>query len=974
MRNRTLISFSLALAMLVVACDEPVGPGQTGSIALQFVIPEPPTAAPADSSAVDDDAPDPERRRERPDAQPDDDADIRATESANRSVDGEDASEASRTTTPVSVPNSDTPLRAAQPGTIETARAIVSGPTDTVVDLTVTTTEITGTIQGLTPGSYVVTVEGLIGGAVDHYGQATGVTVQSEQTATATITFASFLPDLSGFGLTSTTAFAFNVTFPAVNGATNYDVMWDTDPGFGANPDSATSVGPNPTVTVGQATTYYVRARSRNVNSANVGRWSVSQSVDVTPAPSGTPGAPTPTLGDTLVPSAADTAVTIDVNVDVPGSQSWFTTPVCMGDTLTFRAVAANLSPASPLDTYLRIVRALPATDTIATNNDANGTDAEIMMVMPEVDSVRILVGGENNTVGHFELRVRRAAGLGRSPPGSCLGVVPDRLAFRTIAGGTAGSPFTVEVEIQDEFGALVPAAASQVTLDMGMNPGSMVFHMTDYDTEFRNVDYLTPTIFPDFAPGVFIGEPFGATYDSTNGRFLWVDFQQHLYQTDPVTGQTDTIAQSLTTRMRGIAFIDNGTRLIGASRDANEIFEIDPSNGNQVLLGPVTGITPSVGFNAMATDPTTGNVYAASKLVPGFPGAKERELIWFDPATLAGTVVDTFDIRGVAGLAFAANGDLIAVGGDGSENYPATLVLIDKATALVSDGLTGMGTSNVADCCGEAITTRPAFVSGTLSQNAVNGVATFNDIQIDATQSGYTLMASATGLTGAESAPFSVTSGTVSNLPVRVDVVGSVTMFPYGDTVTLPTPTLLDADGNTVGGATFSYDFVSGHSVDASGVVTSNPATAFLGRRFVNISDAGGVAMWYSDTTALEVVPMPVALVAPQTGELSEILDSLNANVLGFAFDTINVAFSEPTVAQLQNYAAVLLWTNCGPNNPMLLGTRSRPTPNQVGMSFSAPSIGSGLSERGVRSRVFSPWQPWADRSMCRTAWISVE
>ena len=97
---------------------------------------------------------------------------------------------------------------AARLGTIETARAFLSGPTDTVVTLTVTTDSITGSIQGLTPGTYTVSVEGLIGGDVDHFGQATGVQVGSGATATATIAFLSFRPDLTGFTLTSTAAFS----------------------------------------------------------------------------------------------------------------------------------------------------------------------------------------------------------------------------------------------------------------------------------------------------------------------------------------------------------------------------------------------------------------------------------------------------------------------------------------------------------------------------------------------------------------------------------------------------------------------------------------------------------------------------------------------------------------------------------------------------------------------------------------------
>lgn len=49
------------------------------------------------------------------------------------------------------------------------------------------------------------------------------------------------------------------------------------------------------------------------------------------------------------------------------------------------------------------------------------------------------------------------------------------------------------------------------------------------------------------------------------------------------------------------------------------------------------------------------------------------------------------------------------------------------------------------------------ATLSGTLTVSAVNGVATFTDLRIDLPGSGYTLAASAGGLTGASSASFNV-------------------------------------------------------------------------------------------------------------------------------------------------------------------------------------------------------------------------
>ena len=58
--------------------------------------------------------------------------------------------------------------------------------------------------------------------------------------------------------------------------------------------------------------------------------------------------------------------------------------------------------------------------------------------------------------------------------------------------------------------------------------------------------------------------------------------------------------------------------------------------------------------------------------------------------------------------------------------------------------------------------------LAGTLTVNAVAGVATFANLSINAAGSGYTLGASAPGLTGSTSSAFNVTAGTASKLALH--------------------------------------------------------------------------------------------------------------------------------------------------------------------------------------------------------------
>jgi hypothetical protein len=53
--------------------------------------------------------------------------------------------------------------------------------------------------------------------------------------------------------------------------------------------------------------------------------------------------------------------------------------------------------------------------------------------------------------------------------------------------------------------------------------------------------------------------------------------------------------------------------------------------------------------------------------------------------------------------------------------------------------------------------TVLPGTLSGTLTVNAVNGVATFSNLSIDQVGNGYTLVVTAANVVNAESAAFSI-------------------------------------------------------------------------------------------------------------------------------------------------------------------------------------------------------------------------
>lgn len=113
-----------------------------------------------------------------------------------------------------------------------------------------------------------------------------------------------------------------------------------------------------------------------------------------------------------------------------------------------------------------------------------------------------------------------------------------------------------------------------------------------------------------------------------------------------------------------------------------------------------------------------------------------------------------------------------------------------------------------------------PSTLSGTLTVNAVGGLATFSDLSLDVVGTGYTLMASSPGLTSLTSGAFDVTPALGS-----LTLVGVV---PVGDSPNFPAMT---NDGRFLYVPLFNDNQVRAYSVDAgSGGLTELTNSPFGG------------------------------------------------------------------------------------------------------------------------------------------------
>lgn len=348
------------------------------------------------------------------------------------------------------------------------------------------------------------------------------------------------------------------------------------------------------------------------------------------------------------------------------------------------------------------------------------------------------------------------------------------QLSFSIQPSNTASftpiSPAIV-VQVLDQFGNLVANANNTVTLSIANNPGELILHNSGTSAPntggeerlFELVDPGIPLVLTwlEKSPD---NRVIGMVYSSDSDVILGSENTSNDFLSfNPVTAEETELGDGVLDDFKGIAFDSAGT-LHGlpssnTSRNVTDQYTINPSDGTLSVRGPITPSTGTInGFDGLALDPTDNTLYAVTNL--GGAGLTGRGLMTFNPpgksVTLVGDMGDS-----VAGITVAKDGTMYAVTDDGATTSE-TLFTVNKSTGAMTMLLT-LGNGDA----GESITMVPARASGTLSVAAVNGVATFSNVKLNAVASGYTLTASdelsseASGLVNATSNSFNVTAPT---------------------------------------------------------------------------------------------------------------------------------------------------------------------------------------------------------------------
>ena len=341
---------------------------------------------------------------------------------------------------------------------------------------------------------------------------------------------------------------------------------------------------------------------------------------------------------------------------------------------------------------------------------------------------------------------------------------------------GAAVSP-AVQVTVEDSQNNVVTTATNQITIAIGTNPSSGTLSGTAQVNAVAGVATFSNLSINSAGTGYTLAASATALTGATSNAF------------NVLVGAAAKLA--ITTQPTNAA--------AGAAINPAVQVSVEDSQGN-IVTTATNQITVAIG-----TNPSAGTLSGTAQLnavagVATFPTLSINKTgtgytLTANAATLAGATSSAFNITAgaAAKLAFTAEPvNTVA----GSNITPSVSVSVEDALSNVVTTATNQITI--------AIGTNPSSgtLSGTLVVNAVNGVATFSTLDINNVGTGYTLSASASGLSGASSTAFNiiVSVGPAAKLAFTVqpnNVVAGTSIAPAVQV------SIEDAGGNLVTSAT---------------------------------------------------------------------------------------------------------------------------------------------------------------------------
>jgi hypothetical protein len=344
------------------------------------------------------------------------------------------------------------------------------------------------------------------------------------------------------------------------------------------------------------------------------------------------------------------------------------------------------------------------------------------------------------------------------------------------------------------------------------------------------------------------------------NYHFTATDNGVHVFSATLVTAgpqtisATDTVTSSITGSQDGITVAPRSADHLSVvastgTTTAGNTFDVTVTAQDQ-YANVATGYIGSVHFTSSDGQASVPGTYA---FVAGDGGTQ----------TFSGLILRT------AGTATVTGTDLTTGTITGSTNSitvgaaaPATLGFVQQPTnAAAGSAIAPAVSVQVTDAYSNlvsgvsvsiAIGSNPGAgsLSGTTTQNTVNGMGPFANLSINRSGAGYTLVASTAGVTSATSTSFSITPGAVSAALSTVSASPSSVAVNTG-TATI-TVTLRDALGNAVSGKTVTLSQPNGRK---SVITTVNGTTNAAGQATFTVSDTKAESVTYTAQDASDGV-----------------------------------------------------------------------------------------------------------------------
>ncbi len=359
---------------------------------------------------------------------------------------------------------------------------------------------------------------------------------------------------------------------------------------------------------------------------------------------------------------------------------------------------------------------------------------------------------------------------------------------------GASNSP-AVSVYIEDTYGNVVTTATNSISMAIGTNAGGGTLSGTTPVNAVNGVATFSNLSinksgngYTLVASGTSLTSATSTTFNITASTATQLAFGVQPSN----TVSTASIAPSITVLVE-----DAYGNIVNATTSITVAIGTNPNSGTLSGTKTVSASAGTATFSGLSID-KSGNGYTLSASATSLPTATSSAFN-ITVGTASKLVFNAQPTSATAGVSIS----------------PAVTVYVEDA----GNNLVTTATNSIS----MAIGTNPGggTLSGTTPVNAVNGVATFSNLSINKSGTGYTLVASGTSLTGATSNTFNISFGALSKFAFSTigtqsaDAPFSVTITAqdaYGNTVTsfASTVAMTITAGNTVAPAT-SNAFSSG-------------------------------------------------------------------------------------------------------------------------------------------------------------------